>query len=122
MEKCVGCQYYDRDEVHAQDKGVRWGKCRRTGPMVHPVSAKSYMVEGVWPSVRDDDWCGEWAASKRRPDAAAIDARNAMLMQSAATPVRPSAAPAGSLMVPVPSGAPANDAPIIPIAGRFGSD
>lgn len=122
MEKCVGCQYYDREEAHAQDKGVRWGKCRRTGPIAHPVSAKSYMVEGVWPSVRDDDWCGEWAASKRRPDTAAIDARNAMLMQSAASPVRPSAAPAGSLMGSISSAAPANEAPVIPIAGRFGSD
>ena len=121
MEKCVGCQYYDRDEAHAQEKGVRWGKCRRTGPMVHPVATKSYLVEGVWPSVRDDDWCGEWAASKRRTDAAAIDARNALLMQSAASPVRASMGPAASLMVPVPS-APAGEAPVIPIAGRFGSD
>jgi len=23
------------------------------------------MVEGVWPLVRDDDWCGEWHAPAR---------------------------------------------------------
>jgi hypothetical protein len=23
------------------------------------------MVEGVWPLVRDDDWCGEWRALAR---------------------------------------------------------
>ena len=62
MDKCVACQFYDRNEIEAEDKGVRWGKCRRTGPIVHPVSAKAYMVEGIWPHVRDDDWCGEWVA------------------------------------------------------------
>ncbi|HEX8010464.1 MAG TPA: hypothetical protein VF814_05960 [Casimicrobiaceae bacterium] len=24
------------------------------------MTAKTYVVEGVWPLVRDDDWCGEW--------------------------------------------------------------
>ena len=63
MQKCIGCQFYDRDDKHNEEKGgVSWGKCRRTGPIVHPVSAKAYMVEGIWPHVRDDDWCGEWKA------------------------------------------------------------
>jgi len=26
------------------------------------------MIEGVWPTVRDDDWCGEWKAAARRPE------------------------------------------------------
>ena len=30
---------------------------------VNPVTAKAYVVEGIWPLVRDDDWCGEWKAS-----------------------------------------------------------
>ena len=30
--------------------------------MLSPITAKSYMIEGVWPTVRDDDWCGEWRA------------------------------------------------------------
>jgi len=42
-----------------------WGQCRRTSPHLNPLSAKSYLVEGVWPMVRDDDWCGEWRASTR---------------------------------------------------------
>ena len=63
QQKCVACQHYDRNEADSDDKNVRWGKCRRTGPIVHPLSAKAYMVEGVWPHVRDDDWCGEWALS-----------------------------------------------------------
>lgn len=89
MQKCIGCQFYDRDDKHNEEKGgVRWGKCRRTGPIVHPVSAKAYMVEGIWPHVRDDDWCGEWVAGNRRIDSAAAVAMNS-LMQSAATGPRP---------------------------------
>ena len=26
------------------------------------------MIEGVWPHVRDDDWCGEFKGSSRRAD------------------------------------------------------
>lgn len=63
MRKCINCQYYDRDDGRAED-GVaqRWGRCRRALPTVNPVPAKAYMVEGVWPQIRDDDWCGEWTA------------------------------------------------------------
>ena len=98
MKKCVACQFYDRNDVDAQENGIRWGKCRRTGPIVHPLSAKSYLVEGVWPNVRDDDWCGEWALASRRPDATAIAAMNSLMMQSAqaAPRVSPAALPAMS--------------------------
>ena len=85
MQKCVACQFYDRNEAQVEDKGVRWGKCRRTGPIVHPLSAKAYMVEGVWPHVRDDDWCGEWVLGKRAPDSTAIAAMSSLMMQSAAS-------------------------------------
>ena len=40
-----------------------WGQCRRHSAHLNPVRVKSYLVEGVWPLVRDDDWCGEWKAS-----------------------------------------------------------
>ena len=43
MHKCVACQHYDRNEAEAEEKGVRWGQCRRTGPIVNPLSAKTYM-------------------------------------------------------------------------------
>jgi hypothetical protein len=118
LEKCVGCQFYDRDEARAKDKGVRWGKCRRTGPMVNPASAKSYMVEGVWPQVRDDDWCGEWVAHKQRQSADA-DPRN-LLLQAANTPsVHAGTLPPGSLMTPMSSG---ETVPHAAIGTRFGSD
>jgi hypothetical protein len=33
---------------------------------MNPVTAKkAYLVEGAWPLVRDDDWCGEWRAPMR---------------------------------------------------------
>jgi hypothetical protein len=119
LDKCVGCRFYDRNEVQSDDKGVRWGKCRRTGPIVHPVSAKSYMVEGIWPHVRDDDWCGEWVASNRPHAVPAAEARPSLLMQGAASPVRTSTLPTGSLMTPV---TPLTDLPAIPAASRFSSD
>lgn len=98
MKKCVACQFYDRNDLDTRENGVRWGKCRRTGPIVHPLSAKSYLVEGVWPNVRDDDWCGEWVLANRRPDATAIAAMNSLMMQSAqaAPRVSPAALPAMS--------------------------
>ena len=67
MQKCVTCQFYDRRNVGSADaKSASWGQCRRAAPMLHPVNVKSYMVEGVWPHVRDDDWCGEWKVIARR--------------------------------------------------------
>jgi hypothetical protein len=88
LHKCVACQYYDRSAADTEEKGVRWGQCRRTGPIVHPSSAKTYMIEGVWPHVRDDDWCGEWVAGNRRPDSAATAAMSS-LMQSGPSAAHP---------------------------------
>jgi hypothetical protein len=63
VDRCVNCQYYDR-----QNKGAGVGQCRRSAPSLSPINAKAYMIEGVWPTVRDDDWCGEWKATGRRTD------------------------------------------------------
>lgn len=101
MHKCVACQFYDRNEADPEDKGVRWGKCRRTGPIVHPLSAKAYMVEGVWPHVRDDDWCGDWAISNRRPDSPSTEAMSS-LMQSAATAARTTSSATPTFVSPEP--------------------
>jgi hypothetical protein len=67
LDKCIGCCYYDRQHGNNTDsRGVSWGQCRRTAPALHPVNQKSFMIEGVWPHVRDDDWCGEFKSSPRR--------------------------------------------------------
>jgi hypothetical protein len=42
------------------------------------------MVEGIWPHVRDDDWCGEWAMGSRPPDTTKSQAMNSLLMQAGA--------------------------------------
>lgn len=66
MEKCLNCQFYDRRNARPTDgRAAMWGQCRRHSPHLNPLSAKSYLVEGVWPLVRDDDWCGEWRAPTR---------------------------------------------------------
>jgi hypothetical protein len=68
VERCIGCHYYDRGKIRASDQGsLRWGQCRRTAPALSPINAKASMIEGVWPTVRDDDWCGEWKVLTRQP-------------------------------------------------------
>jgi hypothetical protein len=69
VEKCVNCQYYDRRNAKPTDgKAPLWGQCRKHAPRLNPVTAKAYVVEGVWPLVRDDDWCGEWKVLTRVVD------------------------------------------------------
>lgn len=63
VEKCINCRFYDRRHAKPLDgKAPLWGQCRRHAPQLNPnpIAAKAYVVEGIWPLVRDDDWCGEW--------------------------------------------------------------
>jgi hypothetical protein len=63
VEKCLTCQFYDRRNARPTDgRAAMWGQCRRHSPHLNPLSAKAHFVEGVWPLIRDDDWCGEWKA------------------------------------------------------------
>lgn len=63
----MNCQFYDRKLARSTDgRSTMWGQCRRHSPMLNPQTAKAYVVEGVWPMVRDDDWCGEWCAPAAR--------------------------------------------------------
>jgi hypothetical protein len=69
VDRCLNCQFYDRQANKTDGKGgSAWGQCRRTAPMLSPINAKAYMIEGVWPTVRDDDWCGEWKVGVRRAE------------------------------------------------------
>lgn len=72
MERCTNCQYYDRNKGVAEGKTGAAGLCRRAAPALSPINQKSYMIEGVWPTVRDDDWCGEWKTPGRRADPARL--------------------------------------------------
>ncbi len=92
MDRCVNCQYYDR-----QNKGQGVGQCRRTAPALSPINAKAYMIEGVWPTVRDDDWCGEWKVAGRRVDPRVADFVAAGMGPPATSPaMRTAVAPASS--------------------------
>jgi hypothetical protein len=88
VEKCMTCQYYDRRHGKAQGGALQWGQCRRSSPMLNPLNAKSYMIEGVWPTVRDDDWCGEWKLLARRVDGRVAEALNAPLISAHAVAPR----------------------------------
>lgn len=92
MDKCIGCNFYDRPNGKQSDsRGIQWGQCRRSAPMLHPINQKSYMIEGVWPHVRDDDWCGEWKAATRRVDARPAEsiAPGPLLPVASASPFAP---------------------------------
>lgn len=68
MSQCLTCQYYDRKSARAADaRGLQWGLCRRDAPHLNTVNAKAHAIEGIWPTVRDDDWCGQWQAQRRVP-------------------------------------------------------
>lgn len=91
MQKCVTCQYYDRRHAGAAAGSVaqsQQGLCRRTPPVLSPINPKTYFIEGVWPTVRDDDWCGEWKVIARRTEARAGDAPSATVA-SAMAPAGP---------------------------------
>ena len=92
VDKCIVCQHYDRQRAKPGDaKGVQWGQCRRSAPMLNPVNAKSYIIEGVWPHVRDDDWCGDLKVVVRREEPRQADVASGPLVSvmKAPTPLSP---------------------------------
>jgi hypothetical protein len=58
-----------------------------------PINAKAYMIEGVWPHVRDDDWCGEWKIRARRTDGRVAEAASGAVVTNLMTPSVPAARP-----------------------------
>ena len=82
MDRCQNCQYYDRHGgTGAAGKSTNGGQCRRHAPQLSPNSAKNYLIEGVWPTVRDEDWCGEFkgSAAQRRADGSTTQRADALL-------------------------------------------
>jgi len=126
MEKCQTCQYYDRKKM-AVPSAPSSGQCRRSAPQLNPVNAKSYLIEGVWPLVRDDDWCGEWKLLARRVDSRVAEALNAPLMsgpQSLSSPAPRITPLTSSTAAPAGAGAsPGHLSNVAPAAmGRSASD
>lgn len=101
MEKCVSCQFYDRKNSRPTDgRATMWGQCRRAAPHLNPMNVRPYVVEGIWPLVRDDDWCGEW---KLLPPEIAeqVAAELVAVADTAPAPMRKLATSATSSIVPV---------------------
>ena len=121
MDKCIGCQFYDRQ--NGNQGGSQWGQCRRAAPMLHPINQKSFMIEGVWPHVRDDDWCGEWKLLARRVDSRVAEALNAPLMGPQSLTPTPRPAPLTTASTGFTTG-PASSATIVTpaVMGRSASD
>ena len=81
MTRCVGCRFYDRDERASADGGnLRWGSCRRSVPTLHPAPARALSSQGVWPRVRDDDWCGAWEAREKAVEPAVVPDTDSLLV------------------------------------------
>ncbi len=77
------------------------------------------MIEGVWPHVRDDDWCGEWKAAMPRAESRPPADRLGTMLSSGAPPAT---LPAGMRPVRPVTGAPGpGPAPSRTAQGTFGS-
>ncbi|MEP7205450.1 MAG: hypothetical protein ABI920_00815 [Casimicrobiaceae bacterium] len=115
MSQCMTCQFYDRKSARATDtRGLQWGLCRRDAPHLNTVNAKAHAIEGIWPTVRDDDWCGQWQAIRR---AAAGESRAAIVQTPAEGPASIRAQPGRPL--PLAGGAAAIAAGYKPTPGKL---
>jgi len=86
MERCTTCQFFDRHDARgAEGKAAQWGQCRRSAPRLNPINAKPHMIEGVWPHVRGDDWCGEHKSLAKRLDTQLAAMRDDPLMGNLTT-------------------------------------
>lgn len=60
IERCINCKYLY--EGKAGTKGSLYHECKRNAPSVMPYEGYEEGV-GWWPSIKLDDWCGEFQPS-----------------------------------------------------------
>jgi hypothetical protein len=74
--------------------------------MLSPLATKQHLIEGVWPHVRDDDWCGEYKGLAQRLEAQLTDLMNDPLMSplDGESSVKPLYIPVGAPHEPDTSG------------------
>ena len=117
MDKCVHCQFYDRQSDRTiEGKSAQWAQCRRSAPMLHPINAKSFMIEGVWPHVREDDWCGEWKARTQRTDVRGSQGLPAAVLPAPSLPATPTVTALAGAMSAVRAVGPATAGQTFPIS------
>lgn len=68
---CSNCRYgreEARGSVFASDRGAGWGSCRRNAPLVVAVPSpeRTAFLQGAFPRVQADDWCGEYQGRNAR--------------------------------------------------------
>lgn len=71
MPTCHTCKFYE----------ILTGECRRNAPqsvtLILVDAGDTVNTRAVWPSVKRDDWCGEWAGKPgnefRGPDIWTVD-------------------------------------------------
>lgn len=101
MDRCQHCQHYDRNPSGAgSGKSPNAGLCRRHAPSLSPINPKTYLIEGIWPTVRDEDWCGEFKLASRRSEAPRADALIGALASLSPQPSPPAASPASPATLP----------------------
>jgi hypothetical protein len=59
--RCGGCRFFylPHDEYWSPEMGERLGECRRHSPT---IGLGDYGRGGGWPTIHDDQWCGEFEA------------------------------------------------------------
>lgn len=84
--------------------------------MLHPINAKSFMIEGVWPHVREDDWCGEWKARTQQNDVRGSQNLPAAVLTTTNLPAMPAVTTRPGAMSVVRAVAPATAGQTFPIS------
>lgn len=60
MKTCTDCRF-------ASVKGAKF-ECRRFAPSpLIPQDSEDSKPKAVWPVVKADNWCGQWALGEPRP-------------------------------------------------------
>lgn len=67
-QKCENCVFMREREVGAFTAKDMVTECRRVPPSELDVS--NY---GVWPRVRDSDWCGQWSPNDEVREQVAVE-------------------------------------------------
>jgi len=54
MSKCKTCRWFINPEETDRKKVKGYGECRKGSPI-------SYHADAPWPTVHEEDWCGEYS-------------------------------------------------------------
>jgi len=58
---CKDCKYYAKSLRNPGGCGY----CHKSSPQISGDNVVGQQYIGIWPQVKDDDWCGEFRKSRR---------------------------------------------------------